>query len=151
MGETTAPIQSADLSGIIDRLEKATKPNRYDDCHLWVVAKGGDARMVVCDSSEKSFVWERGIDGMWIRAVVEFRDVPKYTASVDAAIALAERVLPGCFYLIGKGKTRHDEPPFAAQILFGTDEVLGEAETDASLPIAICLATLRALQSKGEA
>ena len=76
--------------------------------------------------------------------------VPRYSSSIDAAISLAERVLPGCFYLIGKGKTRHDEPPFGAQIMFGTDEVLGEGESSASLSISLVLATLRAIQSKGE-
>lgn len=147
---SAAPIQSADLSGIIERLEKATGPSRYDDCHLWVVAKGGDARMVVCDSSEKSFVWERGIDGMWIRAVVEFSEVPKYTASVDAAIALAERVLPGwTIASIGQDDRKgwHTELRQGYRTSYST-VALGGALAPA---IAICLATLRALQSKGEA
>jgi hypothetical protein len=85
----------SDVAGLLERVKAATGPDRYADCHLWVLAQGGDARMVVCDSSEQDFVWERGIGGFCVRDVVKFRAVPKYTASVDVALALTERLLPG--------------------------------------------------------
>ena len=56
--------------------------------------------MKVCDSSTQDFVWERGIDGFWVRDVVKFRAVPRYTASVDAALALVER----CGFPLGERK-----------------------------------------------
>lgn len=77
-------------------------------------------------------------------------DSPEFTASVDAAIALAERVLPGCWYLLGKGKIRATEPLYGAQIMFGGDDVLGEGEHDFSPAIAICLAILRAIPASSE-
>lgn len=44
-----------------------------------------------------------------------------------------ERVRPGAFWLLGKGRTSEKEPLFGFQILFGTDDVLadGEGETAA--------------------
>ena len=76
-------------------------------------------------------------------------DCKPLTASIDAAVAFAERVLPGCWYQIAKGKLRDAEPLFGALILFGSDEVLGAGEHPTSLPIAILIATLRALQAQG--
>lgn len=70
---------------------------------------------------------------------------PAFTASLDAALALVERVLPGCWYVFGKGKLRAAEPAYGAQILFGADEVLGIAEHDAGLPLALLAALLSAL------
>ncbi|MFJ6322315.1 MULTISPECIES: hypothetical protein [unclassified Rhizobium] len=73
--------------------------------------------------------------------------VAAFTASIDAAVALVERVLPDAFWVMSRGRLRIEEPLYAAQILFGLDEILGEAEGN-SLPIAICLATLRAKLSQ---
>lgn len=88
-----------DLSYLIERVRGvagADDPTlRYIDCHMWVLGQGGDARMHACDSSMKDFVWERGMDGLWVRGVVKFRDVPKYTASIDAITDLIEKKLPG--------------------------------------------------------
>lgn len=67
----------------------------------------------------------------------------QYTGSVDAALCLAEEVLPGVWWIFGKGKTRPDEPIYGAQMLFDT-QVLGEGEHNANLPLAICIAILRA-------
>lgn len=130
----------SELEELLERVKKATGPGdkalRYIDCHMWVIAQGGDARMVVCDSSEQDFIWERGIDGLWIRSVVKFRSVPKYTASIDAALALVERVLPGWQYNIMDGycELRHPTFPSKDVSAFG-----------ATTPLAIVAATLSAL------
>lgn len=72
--------------------------------------------------------------------------------SIDAAVALFERALWGRGLLIGKGRTRPDEPLWGVQILASDENeerrempVLAEAESD-TLPLAICLATVRALK-----
>lgn len=131
----------SDLSSLIARSEAAEGPDRELDCHLWVVAQGGDARMNYVESESKCFVWERGLDGMWIRGVVNFRAVPSYTSSIDAAVSLAERVLPGIRWEL----TTTGFKPGASLVtdggIFG-----GYAATPA---LAICLSTLRALQQKG--
>ncbi|MHB1086117.1 MAG: hypothetical protein ACYCZ0_00010 [Minisyncoccota bacterium] len=73
--------------------------------------------------------------------------VPSYTASVDAAIALVERLLPGIFWVVGKGKTREAEPPFGCHLLFGSDEIIGDGEAPTA-PLAILSALLTALLSE---
>ena len=70
-----------------------------------------------------------------------------YTASIDAAMALVEKALPGAWYTVGKGKLRDGEPLFGAHLLFGADELLGLGETDANLAIAILIALFRALSN----
>jgi hypothetical protein len=129
----------SDLSSLIARLEKAEGPDRGLDGYIHNGAFG--TAYVRVPESVTGFFTSNSDNGC--------PEVPAYSSSLDAAVSLAERVLPGCFYLASKGKTRHDEPMFAAQIMFGTDEVLGEAESDASLAAAIVAATLRALDQKG--
>jgi hypothetical protein len=137
-----------DLKALLERLRQAERPDRYADCHLWVIAQGGDARMVVCDSSTQDFVWERGIDGMWIRSVVRFRAVPKYTASIDAALALVARVLPGWAWLkkservitLYRPLTEEEDATKAWATHYDAD--------GATIPIAILAALLTALIAK---
>lgn len=136
-----------DLSSLIARLEAAGGPDRELDCHLWVAAQGGDARMNYVESESKCFVWERGIDGMWIRGVVNFRAVPSYTSSIDAAVSLAERVLPGANRTIRK-RFRTTNGLISGHVydahVSGGDVCEGPNEA-----IALVLATVRALQQKG--
>lgn len=77
---------------------------------------------------------------------------PRYTASVDAAIALAERVLPGwTFEHIGQDYIRasgldNDVMPmgWTVEISDGSQTVQGQAPT---FPLAICIALLRAKEA----
>jgi hypothetical protein len=73
--------------------------------------------------------------------------IPELTNSLDAAIALTERVLPGSWWIIAKGKMTDAEPLYGAQMLFGADDVIGEGEGPTPA-IALVLATLRALEAK---
>ena len=178
MGKTTAPIQSADLSGVIERLEKATVPDREIDAEIMFdvfatpVGKhkedGGPIGYIRLDDQPS---WNLGLrfpgkDREWFAAtrkqikgetIIIERDgahvlmnslrIPELTGSVDAAIALAERVLPGCelevtnLYSVARATLYHESGQF-----YGSSEIN-------SLPIAICIAAVkaRALQSKGEA
>lgn len=74
-----------------------------------------------------------------------FRDIPSYTASVDAAIALAERVLPSDFIDIEVNQRRH------MGVLSGRAEICApnfEAEVRAATPaIALLIALLRAKEA----
>lgn len=140
-----------DLSDLIERVRGvagADDPTlRYIDCHLWVLGQGGDARMHVCDSSTKDFVWERGMDGLWVRGVVKFRDVPKYTASIHAATALIAAKLPGWLVTMefGEGK------PCAMMLRPGFEDGRHVIiESAATLPLALCLALLVALTQEGQ-
>lgn len=143
----------ADLSDIIERLEMAERPSRPEDCHLWVIAQGGDARMNYVDGDARNFVWERGIDGMWVRGVVKFGSVPKYTASIDAAVSLAGRVLPGWFWRCGSTPLFPNGwahvSRYHADHCDRRDEASCADGKAANVAIALVLATLRALQQKG--
>lgn len=70
----------------------------------------------------------------------EHEEPPAFTASVDCALTL---IPDGMWWLIGKGRTRPDEPLYGVQILDG-ERVVAEAETEASAALAICAASLRA-------
>lgn len=80
-----------------------------------------------------------------------YGDHPAYSASVDCALALAERVLPGWQVSIssvdGVGQCMihrrgvpHNEQPFGESGVYSRP-----------LPLALLLATLRALRTNGEA
>ena len=70
--------------------------------------------------------------------------IPAYSTSLDAALTL---VPDGMWWLLGKGRTRPDEPLYGAKILlrsghgYAVDVV---AETEAHTPaLAMCCAALR--------
>lgn len=66
---------------------------------------------------------------------------PAFTTSLDAALALAERVLPGCF--CGVQKNRWAGKAWTAYLTVADAE--GEIEQDADTPaLALCIAVLRA-------
>lgn len=73
---------------------------------------------------------------------------PRYTASVDAAIALAERVLPGC--KVGLLPNFYKDFPYAGVIVEAgkpVDLVDATIEGGATPAIAICIALLRAKEA----
>jgi hypothetical protein len=70
---------------------------------------------------------------------------PHLTGSLDAVLSLVERARPGIFWLIGRGMTRSAEPPFGCQLLFATDEILGQGEGQTA-PLAVLSALLRSIQ-----
>lgn len=74
--------------------------------------------------------------------------IPQFLISLDAAIALAESQVPGCFFLIGKGRLTESEPLYGAQLRSGSDDILGEGESDHSLQHALLIALLRALETR---
>lgn len=72
---------------------------------------------------------------------------PTYTESIDAALALVERVLPGVWWLVGKGRTRTVEPLYGVHLMRegSLDDVIGEGEAETP-SLAIILALLSALK-----
>lgn len=76
--------------------------------------------------------------------------VPPLTRDLQQAVNITEKTLPGAWYLIGKGKTRADEPLYGAQIMFGSDEVLGSGEHDTNPAIALLIALFAALAERAK-
>lgn len=69
--------------------------------------------------------------------------------TLDAAFGLVERTLTGVNFLYARGRVRAAEPPYACQLLFGTREILGEAEHEDG-PSVVVLALLNALLAQQE-
>ena len=115
-----------DLADLIARLTEATGPDREIDLDLWRLF--GDLPPAVHER------WD-------------YQTVP-YTASVDASLALVERVLPGKHWSLGWW----DEGFRCEFLVFEEGEwwyhagkgTVGEAPT---LPLAILVALLRAKQA----
>jgi hypothetical protein len=99
---------------------------------------------------------------MWIRSVERFKSVPQYTSSVDAAIALAEKVLPGCDICtqdIHADFRQEGEPRHIAEVMADLQwkkydghpepnyEVSGSGKSN-SRAASLVLATLRALSKQ---
>lgn len=102
------------LSEIIERLEKATGPNYAIELAI-----------------KTAFEPDRV-------------GIPSYTASVDAAIALANRVLPRRSVMMGWRQTSETRP-WARVGLWPDPDATG-----ATPAIALCLASLRALSKQGD-
>lgn len=139
-----------DLSALIDKLRNALGPVREIDALIHIAAYPDcGARMEFSPPRYVRFedVWMKNRADHLNHAnnVADWWKVPSYTASVDAAMSLARHILPGMeheltdLYGVARVTLHHDAGPF-----YGSSEIN-------SLPIAICLAALSALQSRGEA
>lgn len=149
MLQATPPM--TDLAGLIERLELASGPDREIDVWLWALSEKVDLEWqgttlvagyhgVVgwCDPGKlsRNFRTNRDTRGPG--------SIPPFTASIDAAVALAEATLPGCRWRVGF------DP--AEGIMKGS--VVGEAPKCASgiglsdcAPTAMLIATLKAMQA----
>lgn len=122
------------MKDLIDRLSKLIGPDREIDGDIMQAAdpdlwsKAYMLSQEPCGCSK-----ELATEGAKLRA-------PLYTASLDAAIALAERVLPG--HRWSAGFSRH--VPHNAQIWVPSGSGYYEGESDANRAIALCIAILRA-------
>lgn len=143
------------LREIEKRLSEATKADRELD--FWIARATGieeasepDLEFVHFTSNGEFELNFAGGKRGWLGTHV----IHRYTASLDAAVALCERVLWGRGLLIGKGRTRPSEPLWGVQILASDENeeqrempVLAEAEANAPA-LALCLAIVRALLAK---
>ena len=94
----------SDLSELLKRVEAATGPDRELDAHLAVIA---GLNMCFCDYEAGSYHGDcpppgcgepLGLHDERHSYPVQWQDderLPAYTASIDAALALVEKVLPG--------------------------------------------------------
>jgi hypothetical protein len=155
-----------DLSDLIARVEKAEGPDRELDALVWSEflprhGEGIDGFDLPDGAHYEYEADDRGAVSMYVRLadgncrVRARRPAEPFTASIDAAVALAGRVLPG--WLFGIETFPNDEvfTPSGAQAFVAEDRSRldagyghGEAKTPA---IALVLAILRAVQAQREA
>lgn len=132
-------MTAEELDALIERVESATGPDREraaDVCE----ALGFKVRRHPTRYGRRAAAWA------YLAPDRRWHACEPILSSIDAALALMERFLPGVFWLASKGRTREAEPLYACQLMFGTDEVLADAEAD-TIALAIILATIRALRS----
>lgn len=139
-----APMISVKVLGeLLGRLEGATGPDRELDCRVWSAVNGYE--FIRFDGAGVSW---RKLGGDNRHTDLSF--VAKVTASLDAALALVERVLPGVWWHVAKGKLKADEPLFGTVLYFTHEEELGGGEHETSPAIATCIALVRALIDTSE-
>jgi len=136
----------ADLLDLIARLERAEGPDRELDCQIAVAVdgfyelppkwEGGPVGYGYTDAEGTPIHPGHGGDQL----------VRRYTSSIDAAVSLAERVLPGFGISIETHPVYGDW--WYASVFGRIPMTIANAHKQTG-PLAICLAVLRALDQKG--
>jgi len=154
------------LQPLLDRLEKATGPDRELDAMIAAAVEPHlfDSPGFPTERPIPPFRYDRNENAIRFEGggIMDMRFFFHVTASVDAAIALAARVLPGCDICtqdIHADFRQADEPRHMAEVMtelqWTTYDGLPEPNYTVSgagqsnfRAIAICIAVLRALQSQ---
>ena len=84
---------------ILERLRAATGPDRELDALIWLETTDGATRRESTVTSSTN-LWSPYTIDETRDATGRLITVPSYTASIDAALALVERMLPGCGVVI---------------------------------------------------
>lgn len=127
---------STDLQALLERVEGASGPDRELDARLWCwstgtefikIADGSEAYGDLCREGEHGYGWKsKVVRGALVLRHSEPQDRGNqtqcwsnwppashaYTASVDAALALVERVLGPKFWMFCRGRVSEGEPLF---------------------------------------
>lgn len=138
------------MTDLLTRLESGSGNDHQ--LNIDICEKLGLAPKEYFGSKVTSYSWESGVINTEKARHLDALRPPPILTSIDASLSLVERMLPGSFYFLGKGKLKPDEPLFAAQIYkpgdIGDEGLLGEAEHASSQPRALLIALLRALDQE---
>jgi len=142
---------------LIEKLEKLEGPDREADCQIGVAVDG----FVTEERPYKGVIYCRLDPDGTFTCPGQGADmlVPRYTASLDAAVALVERVLPGCDICLQdiRADFRDGEARHIAEVMHDLRWVMDEGFPEPtyltkgsgqsnSRPIALLIAALLALQ-----
>lgn len=134
------------MSALLERVRSATGPDReLDESIAYEVRFRPDATHDKLGSFAHHEA-KYGYDASWIAHTIWRGQwgIPNYSASVDSALSLADRMLPGCrfaLYTNGGGKGP------ACLVMRGDEPVLAD-EHAATLPLAIVAAALLAYNNE---
>lgn len=133
------------LLNLAERCEKATGPDRELDADLDVALFGGVTVWKQANYTMESYPASRRESKHHVGGFVN-NHVPLYTASLDAAIALVERMKPGWgFYL------RSDKEGHGCGLVYPDAFRVTPCHCMGATPaIAVCLALFRALESSDD-
>ncbi len=128
-------MQNSDIAALIERVEKTECGSRDLDAQIEQALFFPDTR--VAGPTDFANRGEPHAPG-YIVGRPYFIKAEPYTASIDAAVALIERVLPGAFWKIDSFGIAFVAPPGRSP----------SPQQGATPALALILATLRALQSQ---
>lgn len=134
----THPSKSEGLRSLLAKVEGASGPSRALDGEVEVAVRWIEAARCGLKPEHRA-KWRSNAAGMVGDGFTEYMAEP-YTASLDASLALVERVLPGAEYMIGR---RY------AQIDLADQSPTYWAHTETA-PLATCAALLKALIAQEE-
>lgn len=150
-----------DLSALIERLEKASGPDREIDRELMFLTHkqvrrhiGGECDCCP-DGKHLDLVWVDLATDKWVTTAKYGFQLTKYgfqlTASIDAALAFVERVLPGWRVSIDSDQDRG--PMWRAAVKPCGSHYTAKPTgwiyaMQATAPLAILIASLKALQER---
>lgn len=124
---------------LLDRLREAEAPSRELDARIHFRERVPCIEKIL--ANEPVYMSVEGVNVAGERCIYG-DDVPAFTASVDAAIALAERLHPGRSIMMGWRQTSETRP-WARVGLWPDPDATG-----ATPAIALVLATLKALSAQ---
>lgn len=133
------------MTDLITRLSKLDGPDREVDAEIDVLFFGGETVWKQANYTMEQFPASKRSSKHHICGYA-YECVPAYTASVDAAIALAARVLPFTHLV----STYHDDMACSVKIHCYPEGLSGEWKFDVKgdhehLAVAYCIAILRAI------
>jgi hypothetical protein len=131
-----------DLTELLERVKAATVPDQEMDADLWLaVVPDAMRRNVMAAWPDEQPIWEYSDPD---RNLIGRHLVPRLTASIDAALALLERMLPGHDWMLDKGSE-------ISCAIWRTRDLLAVANSIAATPpLAILAALLSALNDEGK-
>ena len=137
-----------DIAGLIERLEAATGPDRELDAAIVAHFNNASVRRYPPQTDfgpgARWQFWSR--DGAHFLGSESKFPVPPLTASLDAALALVERVRPGAWIeMSGPRKYLNIPAPVPNRWRVEVDERIGWGST---LAIALLIALLRTLETE---
>jgi hypothetical protein len=129
------------LGELLERVRSAKGPDRKVDALIEVEVRRQEAYRVGLNDQQRAY-WTATVDGLVYDSATRY-DAPRLSASIDAALALVERVLPGWRYDI-------HSPRFGRQfegVLMDGDHASRRIDvaTATTAPLAILAALLSAL------
>lgn len=131
---------TADLSAFIARLEAAEAGSRELDAHVEVAVRAIEAAKTGL-AREHWAKWIVSRD-FWVEDEHTAYQPAPVTTSLDAALALAERVLPG--WRVGLNSDHDRGPLWSAQVKRRGETWRPIGELAPTPALALCIATLRA-------
>lgn len=143
-----ALIPGGDLSALIARLEAAEAGSRELDAAVWAASNGYE----LFEHDGAGWRYRMRPDDIMRHERTSY--ISPYTTSLDAALALAERVLPGGNWCVARDAGASETARFRAWVQSEEDRQanpLGlSSDAAPTAPLALCISILRGIQHRYE-